>query len=51
MCGIFGIVSDKSVDIETFKKLAKLSERRGSDSSGLLYFENNLYSIKKQTLK
>ena len=51
MCGIFGIVSDKSVDIETFKKLAKLSERRGSDSSGLLYFENNLYSIKKADFK
>ncbi|MEC7786992.1 MAG: glucosamine 6-phosphate synthetase [Pseudomonadota bacterium] len=47
MCGIFGIISEKKVDLNSFKKLALLSERRGRDSSGLLFFETDTYKILK----
>ena len=47
MCGIFGIISEKKVDLNSFQKLALLSERRGRDSSGLLFFETDTYKILK----
>ena len=45
MCGIFGISSDNNFKQKEFTRLAALSERRGRDSSGLLYFQNEEYSI------
>ena len=45
MCGIFGIYSDNNIDINEFKLLASLSERRGRDSSGLLYLADENYLV------
>ena len=44
MCGIFGIVSSKPLEPDLFVDLGKLSERRGRDSSGALYFQADSYS-------
>ncbi len=35
MCGIFGIVSDTTIDVGELRQLAYHSEQRGKDSSGL----------------
>lgn len=43
MCGIFGVVSAKQIEADLFVQLGKLSERRGKDSSGALYLEDNSY--------
>ena len=45
MCGIFGIYSDNNIDINEFKSIASLSERRGRDSSGLLYLMDENYLV------
>ena len=47
MCGIFGIVSKDEINLKSFKKLANLSERRGRDSSGILFFNDETYSVRK----
>jgi glucosamine--fructose-6-phosphate aminotransferase (isomerizing) len=47
MCGIFGIYSADNIYLKEFKKLALLSERRGRDSSGLLYFQNEGYKVSR----
>jgi hypothetical protein len=44
MCGIFGVVSDDStVELDIFNRLGMLSERRGRDSSGILYYAKDRY--------
>lgn len=44
MCGIFGIFSDnKSVIHNDLRLLAKYAQERGSDSSGLMYINNDKY--------
>jgi glucosamine--fructose-6-phosphate aminotransferase (isomerizing) len=48
MCGIFGIISNNLID---FKKLSTLSShamQRGKDSSGVIFYKNNKYSIIKK---
>lgn len=45
MCGIFGSISTAKVNIKQIKKLALYSKQRGKDSSGLIYFSNNRYSV------
>lgn len=47
MCGIFGQVSTKAINTGKFKKLVSHSKQRGRDSSGLIYFNNNLYDVAK----
>ena len=47
MCGIFGIVSDKTIGIKLYQGLKKL-EYRGYDSSGIVGLTN---SIKYKTIK
>jgi len=47
MCGIFGIISKEEINLKSFKKLANLSERRGRDSSGILFFNDETYSVRK----
>jgi len=53
MCGIFGLVSNDTVDIKDLKILLKHAQQRGQDSSGLIYFNKNYcinradYSISK----
>ncbi|MDZ4070730.1 MAG: hypothetical protein U1C70_02800 [Sediminibacterium sp.] len=47
MCGIFGVVSSLTVDNTKIKKLVTHSKQRGKDSSGLVYFTNDVYKINK----
>jgi len=46
MCGIFGVVSTNSaVDKSKFKQIVKHSRQRGSDSSGLVYYNGTEYQV------
>ncbi|HGJ5876902.1 MAG TPA: hypothetical protein ACHBX0_11685 [Arsenophonus sp.] len=45
MCGIFGIISQTSVDIEKLKFLADHARQRGKDSSGLILESSVGYNI------
>lgn len=48
MCGLFGQISkNKTVCKENLYKLAKHSEQRGIDSSGLIYLKNSNYYISR----
>lgn len=48
MCGIFGILSkNKNCSTDVFKHLAKMAERRGSDSSGILHIEHDIAEVIK----
>ena len=47
MCGIFGIVVEKKINKNDFKKLALLSRERGKDSSGFLTHHKEKYLVKK----
>ena len=47
MCGIFGIISKEINNKRLLNKLAKHSEQRGKDSSGIIYLENNQYKVEK----
>lgn len=47
MCGIFGQIAKKKIDIENFDNLVKHSEQRGVDSSGLIHFANSKYKISR----
>lgn len=45
MCGIFGIISNKTVDNKDIERLANYARQRGRDSSGLLYHDRNNYVV------
>lgn len=45
MCGIFGVLAQQPIDPRDFSMLASRSERRGKDSSGLLYFAVGGYRV------
>ncbi|MDR5609629.1 MULTISPECIES: hypothetical protein [unclassified Arsenophonus] len=45
MCGIFGVISPTSVDIEKLKFLAEHARQRGRDSSGLIIESSVGYNI------
>ena len=48
MCGIFLLKANKSkkyINKNVLKRLATLSMRRGQDSSGLLYYQDNHYHV------
>ena len=45
MCGIFGIVSQQNVSEKNLKHLAKLAQQRGKDSSGLVKYNDECYSV------
>ncbi|MDH5032038.1 MULTISPECIES: glucosamine 6-phosphate synthetase [Chryseobacterium] len=47
MCGIFGVVSNTSINRQKFQTLVKHSEQRGVDSSGLIYYQNNQYKVNR----
>lgn len=51
MCGIFGQVSSSKVNRKHLKKIAKHSEQRGKDSSGLLIFEDSTYKAYRADYK
>ena len=46
MCGIFGIIGSNERLSYELKMLASFASRRGQDSSGFLYYDNN-YKVKK----
>jgi glutamine---fructose-6-phosphate transaminase (isomerizing) len=45
MCGIFGIISSKSIVKRDFDILVKHSKQRGKDSSGLIFTEETKYRV------
>ncbi|WP_103573478.1 glucosamine 6-phosphate synthetase [Campylobacter concisus] len=45
MCGIFGQISKTRINKEKFKKLVKHAEQRGVDSSGIAYYDTDVYKI------
>lgn len=45
MCGIFGIISDKSINTEDLNYIAEHSQQRGKDSSGIIHFSDNNYHV------
>lgn len=47
MCGIFGAISNGVVEEKEIHTLAMHSRQRGSDSSGLVYYDGNAYKIKR----
>jgi len=47
MCGIFGIISDQKINNSHLRKLALHARQRGRDSSGLIYHNNDSYTIKR----
>lgn len=47
MCGIFGVVSNSSINKQKFQTLVKHSEQRGMDSSGLIYYQKNQYKVNR----
>lgn len=47
MCGIFGVISQNIVNQRNLKRLVNHSMQRGTDSSGLIYFDKSRYHIHK----
>lgn len=45
MCGIFGVISSAPWPREDLVKLAHHAEQRGRDSSGLLFFRDEVYNV------
>jgi len=47
MCGIFGAISNGAVEEKKLRILAMHSRQRGSDSSGLVYYDGTGYKIER----
>ena len=47
MCGIFGQISKNTVNKKNLLVLAKHSKQRGTDSSGLIHFQNSSYEVNR----
>ena len=47
MCGIFGAISDDGNIVEDFNILADLAQQRGKDSSGIISYKNEVFSVSK----
>lgn len=47
MCGIFGSITNVAVKEKKLRFLAMHSRQRGSDSSGLVYYDGNSYKIER----
>lgn len=45
MCGIFGIIAKENIEKKNLNLLAKHSQQRGKDSSGLIFIKENSYQI------
>ena len=45
MCGIFGLISNKSINIKDTKILSNHARQRGKDSSGFLTYSNESYYV------
>lgn len=51
MCGIFGIVNSNNGSKAAISRLAKHSEQRGKDSSGIVYSSNGSYCVDRADFK
>lgn len=51
MCGIFGQVASFRINKDSYKRLVKHSEQRGSDSSGLVYYSGSRYNVDRADFK
>lgn len=51
MCGIFGAISENKINKNDVQKLAKHSQQRGVDSSGLIYFGEAGYKVRRVDFK
>lgn len=48
MCGIFGIITkNESINLKELSVLIEHSEQRGKDSSGIIFFNDGVYRVKK----
>jgi glutamine---fructose-6-phosphate transaminase (isomerizing) len=47
MCGIFGMISEKEISKKHLKFISNHARQRGRDSSGIVYFNNNEYKVKR----
>lgn len=47
MCGIFGIVSSAAFPKADLLALATYAQQRGRDSSGLMYFQDDVYNVRR----
>lgn len=47
MCGIFGIVTSSTFPKADLLALATYAQQRGRDSSGLMYFQDNVYNVRR----
>ena len=47
MCGIFGIISESKINRDHLNKLAYHARQRGRDSSGIMYYNDNNYEVKR----
>lgn len=47
MCGIFGLISQSTVNQDDLKKLALHARQRGRDSSGLVYYSDGKYHVQR----
>jgi len=45
MCGIFGVISESSINKEHLKTLVHHARQRGRDSSGFVVVENSVYKV------
>ena len=45
MCGIFGIIGKNNNNLAYIKSLSMHAKRRGSDSSGILLFDDENYNV------
>jgi glutamine---fructose-6-phosphate transaminase (isomerizing) len=50
MCGIFGQIAKIKINKSNLNKIVKHSEQRGVDSSGLIYYEDEIYKIDRADL-
>jgi len=47
MCGIFGLISERAINRGHLRKLATHARQRGRDSSGLIFYNEDAFSIKR----
>ena len=47
MCGIFGQISTARINKEKFEKLVNHAKQRGVDSSGIVYYDTDVYKISR----
>jgi glucosamine--fructose-6-phosphate aminotransferase (isomerizing) len=47
MCGIFGIISQQSVNKKVLQTLVEHAQQRGKDSSGLVFVKDSIYQVQR----